>query len=31
MHAFRSGKPWFHVSMQNDLFIQIKLNFWVTS
>jgi len=33
MHAFRIGKPCFHASMQNDfsLFIQIKLNFGVTS
>ena len=33
MHAFRSGKSCFHVSIQSDcsLFIQIKLSFWVTS
>jgi hypothetical protein len=33
MHAFRIGKPCFHASMQNyfSLFIQIKLNFGVTS
>jgi hypothetical protein len=33
MHAFRIGKPCFQASMQNDfsLFIQIKLNFGVTS
>jgi hypothetical protein len=31
LNALRIGMSCFHVRMQSDLFIQIKLSFWVTS